>query len=299
MSRNLAVAAVIGFALATGACAQFETSHESLTPSAPSPIPNGSSEGPLVGTWQPPQGVAAPDPSTCGNFQWVITSQSDVAVQGSFSAECGGGVSIAATVQGTLNNPTTVTVAIQGTGIINGLGCPFTLNGVGTIFDNNNAITIPYTGTTCYGPVSGTQTLRRPTPPPPPAPDPTPEPGEDPHHVGPGPLSAIRAQQVIYATADEHSYLLAPLNDTGAKMANAEEMLRRCIWHLHLAGYQAGRQRNPSGAISLDKLTIRLEDGGWHAYDIMTNFDIPGTETRMLFLEVTPPNPIGDDGIPD
>ena len=140
MSRNLAFAAVIGFALATGACAQFETSHESLTPSAPSPIPNGSSEGPLVGTWQPPQGVAAPDPSTCGNFQWVITSQSDVAVQGSFSAECGGGVSIAATVQGTLNNPTTVTVAIQGTGIINGLGCPFTLNGVGTIFDNNNAI---------------------------------------------------------------------------------------------------------------------------------------------------------------
>ena len=28
------------------------------------------------------------------------------------------------------------------------------------------------------------------------------------------------------------------------------------IWHLRLAGFQAGRQKNPSGAISDDKLTI-------------------------------------------
>jgi len=50
-------------------------------------------------------------------------------------------------------------------------------------------------------------------------------------------------------------------------VAAAAELLRRAIWHLHLAGYQSGRQRNPSGAISNDKLTIAI-DGAWRAYDI-------------------------------
>src|SRR5262245_51292867 len=216
MTRHLCVAGLLGLALLTGACAQFETSRESLTPTAPGPLPGGSSTGPLVGLWTPTSGVAAPDPSTCGNFEWEITSQSDTAIQGNFSAECGGGVTVSATASGVLNNATTVTIHIVGTGFVGGLGCPFTLDGIGTIFDNNNAITIPYTGTTCYGPVSGTETLRKPSPPPPPSPDPTPEPGENPHHVGPGPNNDVRASQIIFATGDEFPDLLAPINDVNA-----------------------------------------------------------------------------------
>jgi hypothetical protein len=39
-------------------------------------------------------------------------------------------------------------------------GCAFSLSGTGTIVDNRE-ITIPYSGTTCLGPVSGTETLRK------------------------------------------------------------------------------------------------------------------------------------------
>ncbi len=300
MSRHLCLAGILAVSMMTGACARFETSKESLTPAAPSPIPGGSSTGSLVGMWTPSSGVAAPDPSTCANFQWEITSQSDTAVQGNFSGECGGGVTVSATVSGVLTSPTTVTIHVVGTGMISGLGCPFTLDAIGTIFDNDNAIRIPYTGTTCFGPVSGTETLRKPTPPPPPAPAPDPAPpGENPHHVPPGPLSDLRASQVIFATGDEFPHLLAPIGDVGQKAANADEMLLRCIWHLQHAGFQAGRQRNPSGAISTDKLTVVLDDQRWHAYDIMTNWDIGGVATRLIWFEVTPPSPLANGGIPD
>jgi hypothetical protein len=301
MSRNFTLGGLIALSMIMGACAQFETSHETLTPAAPSPLPGGSANGELVGIWLPEIGVAAPSPSSCGNFQWEITSQSDTAIQGNFAAECGGGVTISATVHGTLDNPTTVTVHIQGTGNVSGLGCPFTLDGVGTLSDNNRALTIPYTGTTCFGPMSGTETIRRPSPPPPPEPEPAPPQGggPNPEHVGGSGFSALRAEQIVVATGNEFPSLLAPIGDVGQKMGNAEELLLRMIWHMHLAGYQAARQRNPSGAISLDKLNVVLDDGRWHAFDVMTNFDIPGVDTRVIFFEVTPPDPIANDGISD
>ena len=76
-------------------------------------------------------------------------------------------------------------------------------------------------------------------------------------------------------------------------------MLLRCIWHLQHAGYQAGRQRNPSGAISVDKLTVYLDDQRWHSFDIMTNFDIPGVPTRVLWFHIAGANPVPTGGIPD
>jgi hypothetical protein len=301
MSRKLCLAGMLAVAMATGACTSFETSRETLSPSAPPPLTGGSAAGPLVGLWAPPQGVAAPSAATCANTIWEITSQSDTAVAGTFSTECAGGLRVSANVTGALSNATTVTLHLTGTGVVRGLGCPFTLDGIGTIFDNSNAITIPYTGTTCFGPVSGTETLRRPTPPPPPVPPPPPPPGPGPSpwHIGPGSLTALRANQIVVATGNEFPNLLAPIGDTGQKTANADEMLRRVIWHMQLAGYQSARQRNPSGAISTDKLAIMLDDQRWHAFDIMTNFDIGGIDTRLLFLEVTPPNPIADGGVPD
>jgi hypothetical protein len=64
--------------------------------------------------------------------------------------------------------------------------CPFSLSGTGSIEDNGNTLRIPYSGTTCLGPVSGTEVLHRPQsaspppPPPPPAPTPTPAPAPPP-----------------------------------------------------------------------------------------------------------------------
>src|SRR5206468_7964135 len=83
-----------------------------------------------------------------------------------------------------------------------------------------------------------------PTPPPPPPPPPPPS-----THVGPGPLSEARARQVVFATAEEFPYLTAVFGSDDEAVAAADQLLLRTIWHLQLAGYQAGRQRNPSGAI--------------------------------------------------
>lgn len=303
MKRTLAFTALLATSLTAGACTQFSQSREVLSPTGPTDLPGGSNTGPLVGTWVSPSQLELPSPSTCKNFQWQISSQSATAIAGSFTAECGGGVAVSANASGTLVNPTTANITINGTAIVGGLGCQFNLSGVGNIIDNFNGITIPYTGTTCWGAVSGTETLRKPAPkapePPPPAPsEPNAPPAESSWHITPGPLSVQQANLIIAATGEEFAYLRSPRGSVEEKLGLTEELLRRIIWHLRYAGFQAGRQRNPSGAISLDKLTV-VADGAWHSYDIFTNFDVSSVETRMLFIEVWPPSHIPDDGIPD
>src|SRR5439155_20606670 len=150
----------------------------------------------------------------------------------------------------------------------------------GTIEYNGNALRIPYTATTCLGPVRGTEVLRKPSSAPAADPGSTPPPTvppgtPNPNHVGPGPLTAERARLVVNATANEFPNLTSPRNTTDEGVAAAQELLRRMIWHLQLAGFQAGRQRNPSGALSNDKLTV-FADGAWHAYDVFNDLGAPG-----------------------
>ena len=188
----------------------------------------------------------------------------------------------------------TVTVTATGKATLSGAFCDFSLSGTGTIA--GDALTIPYTGHTCLGPVEGTEVLRRPGAPGQPAPPPPP-PGANPNHVGPGPLSVDRASEVVFATGNEFPGLTAVFPSDEQAVAAAEELLRRTIWHLQLAGYQAARQRNPSGAISNDKLCIFI-DGRWHAFDIF-RLGFAGSATRVQFLEITGENPVADGGIPD
>jgi hypothetical protein len=84
-------------------------------------------------------------------------------------------------------NGTTVPMTASGAATVPGLpSCTFSLNGTGTI-ENSDTIRIDYTGTTCLGPVHGTETLRRPTPASPPAPAPTPAPTPAPEPPAPPP----------------------------------------------------------------------------------------------------------------
>ena len=108
-------------------------------------------------------------------------------------------------------------------------------------------------------------------------------------HVPPGPITADRAEQVVNATAAEFPNLMAG--------GPEEEILRRMIWHLQLAGFQAARQKNPSGAISNDKVSIFI-DGAWHVYDVLSDNAI-NASLSVHFTEVPLPNPIPDGGIPD
>lgn len=177
MGRALPVLAVL-----LSGCAGLEERTTLLVPTATTPPPASMDpdavSGPMVGVWTSNSGLTIPDVSTCGNFQWEVSSQSEASLSGTFSAECGGSLRMTGSARGTLVNPQLVDIAVDGTAVIGGFAaCNFSVTGMGTI-TNNDTLTIPYSGNTCLGPVQGTETLRRRTtsPPPPPAPEPEPPP---------------------------------------------------------------------------------------------------------------------------
>lgn len=117
------------------------------------------------------------------------------------------------------------------------------------------------------------------------------------HDTG-GLLNAVRAGQIVCGTGNEFSALKNATATIDLRKANNVEMVRRMIWHLRLAGFTAGRQKNPSGALSDNKLTV-VVDNVLRAYDVLggsANYTAPMT-TQMN--EVTPATLVDDAGIPD
>jgi hypothetical protein len=183
------VAAIV--LLTTVGCG-FQRSTNVLMPTTPSlaPSPGGggtpSSNTPsLVGGWVS-NDVTLPTASSCGNFQYQIASQTATSIAGTFTATCGN-LLVSASAHGEMSG-TNVTLTISGAGSMNGIpSCPFTVTGNGTVEDSGNTLRLPYSGTTCLGPVHGTEVLHRPQPaaaPPPPAPIPPPAP-PPPAPIGP------------------------------------------------------------------------------------------------------------------
>ena len=112
------------------------------------------------------------------------------------------------------------------------------------------------------------------------------------------PLSEEYADAIINGCAAEFPETLRPFGSTEEAELAAEELLLRIIWHLKLAGFDAARQQNPSGAISRDKMNIFIRQS-WRTYDIFA-LGVAGVPTRLTGLgRVFPENPIGHDGIPD
>jgi len=190
--------ALLAAACVAGACG-FEHKAGVLAPtdtSASSTSATQNVTASMVGTWSSQTTLAPtlPDPKSCGNFLWTVTGQTATSINGTFSLACGEGVIVSGTASGTLMNSTTVNLTATGTGSMPGIpSCPFSINSVGTITDNNTALTIPYSGTTCLGPMHGTETLRKrteaaaaPAPAPPPQ---TPAPS--------GPHDAIDLHQAV------------------------------------------------------------------------------------------------------
>jgi len=289
--------------LAVAATAVLSTACAGLEMSGPSELSGAAS---LLGTWNSTSSVGA-GASSCTNFQWQLTGQQGNTVAGEASAICGP-VTVSGTVSGTINGKD-VQFQIDGSADGSGVSCPFSITGTARI--EGDAIRVPYSGSTCLGPANGEEVLRRPpqrTPAPAPAPAPAPDPAptppppsapsESPFHVGPGPQAGWRAEQVVRATADEFAHLLAPRATDAEAVAQSQELLRRMIWHLQHAGFQAGRQRNPSGAVSNDKLTV-FADNAWHAFDVFYDYGVAGKQTQVIFYEVFPPNTQADGGIPD
>jgi hypothetical protein len=182
--RSLLRAALLCVAMAAAGCGlQHQSSVVGPSPSAPGSMQAVTAA--MVGAWSSQtqaSPTAIPDPKSCGNFEWTVSSQTATSIAGTFTVTCDGGLAmISGSGSGTLTSATAVSLTASGTGSMPGVpSCAFTLTSSATISDNNNTLTVPYTGTTCLGPVHGTETLHRHTdaapaaaPPPPPPPPPS------------------------------------------------------------------------------------------------------------------------------
>jgi hypothetical protein len=203
MTKVKTLVAALGVLTLTAACG-FEHSTNVLAPTAPTTNTSTTSGAQsMMGVWTSnaaPAGV--PDPGSCTNFQFQVMDQTANSIGGSFTATCGGGVSIQGAGQGQLNG-TAVTVTVRGsaTGSLFPAGCAFDLTGNGTLEDNGFTLPLSYSGTTCLGPIHGTTTLRRPqpqAPPPPPPPPPEPAPTPNPPPAPPSAPDGFSLSNVRY-----------------------------------------------------------------------------------------------------
>jgi hypothetical protein len=135
----------------TAACTGFEHQN-SLT--APGIAGNNS----LLGNWT--SSTIIPAPNTCTDFVWKVTEQNATSAKGSFSATCPGDLKVTGTAQGAFTSPVTIGWNAQGTATAPGLtSCAVTLTGTANL--GTDSISVPYTGDTCLGKVSGTETLKK------------------------------------------------------------------------------------------------------------------------------------------
>jgi hypothetical protein len=94
-----------------------------------------------------------------------------------------------------MTSATTADLTVTGAGNVNGQNCDLQVSGSASFV--NDTLTYPYSGTTCYGPVHGTETLSRKSTATPPAPAATPTPTPDPTPAPPPPPPAFDLNQSI------------------------------------------------------------------------------------------------------
>jgi len=153
MMKRLAIAWILIAAGAGAACSNFSTNT--------SPAPSATTL--LGGNWSTTQslpGVSGSLADSCVNFQWAVTSFTGTSGSGTFSATCMGNMQVTGSATGSLSGMTLAWSA-NATATVPGVpSCPIALSGTASL-EANNQIRIPYSGTTCLGPVSGTEIIHR------------------------------------------------------------------------------------------------------------------------------------------
>jgi len=211
----VAVVAMVGFGVACNfqhATSVVAPSSNSTSSNSNSPS-NGSSSPSILGAWTSQDAqFTLPSPNSCGNFQFQIASQTTNSISGTFTAICGGGgLTISGNATGTLNG-TSVNVTVNGTGNLSGIPlCSFSITSNGTILDNGNTLSLPYTGTTCLGPVQGTEVLHKPQPKPTPTPTPPPP---NPPPPPPGPTDGLDLGSAVVTSGSPADIASWPITAT-------------------------------------------------------------------------------------
>ena len=147
---------ILALAISSTACFGLENL---LGKSPTSPSDTSATVRSYLGTWIGPTLTSFPTAQSCGGLQWKITSQTGAQISGDFTATCSGGITLAGTIVAT-HSETVIPWAASGTATQGTTSCPFTLTGTGT-FQGTSNILVTYSGTSCLGPVSGSETIKR------------------------------------------------------------------------------------------------------------------------------------------
>ena len=151
MKNALQLGLCAALAAVSTACIGFERKSTVTGPSA-------GGLGTLMGNWS--SSSLVPSPASCTDFKWNVTEQTGATAKGSFSATCAGDLRLSGTAQGTLQSGSTINWSAEGLASGPGLpSCAITLAGTAEI--GVDSVRVPYSGSTCLGPVSGTEILRR------------------------------------------------------------------------------------------------------------------------------------------
>jgi hypothetical protein len=151
--RLLRFALLVALAVSSSACGEM---FKKIFDSPTEPSANGDVRS-YLGTWMGT--TTAPVGQSCGSLQWKITSQTGGQAGGDFSAVCADNVSLAGTMTAT-HGDASIPWAATGTATKGASTCPFSMTGTGT-FQGTSNILVNYAGTSCNGPVSGSQTITR------------------------------------------------------------------------------------------------------------------------------------------
>ena len=149
--KNHVLATILCLACASG-CVGY-SSKSSVTG------PTAGGVAALMGTWVSTGASAIPSASTCTDFKWNPTEQTSNSAKGSFSASCAGDLKVSGTATGTMSG-SVISWAANGNATTPTLSsCQILLAGSAEL--GVDSIRIPYSGTTCLGPVSGVEILNK------------------------------------------------------------------------------------------------------------------------------------------
>jgi hypothetical protein len=153
MKRYVSLAALAVAAVVSTGC--FELSREASSILAPSTSQLAVTT--LAGTYRSISSIPTAD--SCTNFAWTVTEKTSNSAKGNFSASCQNNtLQVAGTAQGTQTG-NNIVFLVNATAVSSGVSCAISLSGTAVV--ETNQVRVPYTGTSCFGGVSGTEILKR------------------------------------------------------------------------------------------------------------------------------------------
>jgi hypothetical protein len=140
--------------LLSGGCSSLLNS---ITSNSTGPTPTGINA--LNGTWSSVSSATSLT-DTCTNFKWTVSTISGNTGSGAFTATCRGTLLVTGTAHGVVAD-TKITWTATGVAPVSGQAdCDVSLSGSAE-FEPPTQIRVPFTGTSCQGPVTGTEILRQ------------------------------------------------------------------------------------------------------------------------------------------